>query len=35
MGRTYVPNLVNAGVAVIERKISALIPPGQHLDSRK
>jgi len=32
MGRTYVPNIVNAGVAVIERKILALIPPGQHLD---
>jgi mannose-1-phosphate guanylyltransferase / phosphomannomutase len=28
----YLPNMVNAGVAVIERKILALIPPGQHLD---
>ena len=28
----YLPNLVNAGVAVIERRFLALIPPGQHLD---
>jgi mannose-1-phosphate guanylyltransferase / phosphomannomutase len=28
----YLRNLVNAGVAVIERKILGLIPPGQHLD---
>jgi histidinol-phosphate phosphatase family protein len=28
----YLPNLVNAGVAVIERKILDLIPPGRHLD---
>ena len=28
----YLPNMVNAGVAVIERKILAWIPPGQHLD---
>lgn len=28
----YLPNKVNAGVAVIERKIVASIPPGQHLD---
>jgi histidinol-phosphate phosphatase family protein len=28
----YLANLVNAGVAVIERKILDLIPPGQHLD---
>ena len=28
----YLPNIVNAGVAVIERKILASIPPGQHLD---
>src|SRR5215475_1948716 len=26
------PNVVNAGAVVIERKILALIPPGQHLD---
>jgi mannose-1-phosphate guanylyltransferase / phosphomannomutase len=28
----YLPNSVNAGVAVIEREILAMIPPGQHLD---
>ena len=28
----YLPNVVNAGAVVIERKILALIPPGQHLD---
>ena len=28
----YLPNRVNAGVAVIERKILASIPPGRHLD---
>jgi histidinol-phosphate phosphatase family protein len=28
----YLPNMVNAGVTVIERKILASIPPGQHLD---
>lgn len=28
----YLANLVNAGVAVIERKILDRIPPGQHLD---
>jgi mannose-1-phosphate guanylyltransferase / phosphomannomutase len=28
----YLPNMVNAGVAVIERKILGLIPPGEHLD---
>ncbi len=28
----YLPNRVNAGVAVIERKILAMIPSGQHLD---
>jgi mannose-1-phosphate guanylyltransferase/phosphomannomutase len=28
----YLANMVNAGVAVIEREILALIPPGQHLD---
>ena len=28
----YLANMVNAGVAVIERKILDLIPPSQHLD---
>ena len=28
----YLPNRVNAGAVVIERKILASIPPGQHLD---
>jgi histidinol-phosphate phosphatase family protein len=28
----YLPNKVNAGVAVIERDILAMIPPGRHLD---
>jgi histidinol-phosphate phosphatase family protein len=28
----YLANMVNAGVVVIERKILASIPPGQHLD---
>jgi mannose-1-phosphate guanylyltransferase/phosphomannomutase len=28
----YLPNCVNAGVAVIERDILSMIPPGQHLD---
>jgi mannose-1-phosphate guanylyltransferase/phosphomannomutase len=28
----YLPNMVNAGVAVIERKILDLIPPRRHLD---
>src|SRR5262249_47752662 len=28
----YLPNKVNAGVAVIEREILAMIPPGVHLD---
>src|SRR5260370_1033500 len=28
----YLPNVVNAGAVVIERKILALIPPGHHLD---
>lgn len=28
----YLPNMVNAGVAVVERKILTLIPPGMHLD---
>jgi histidinol-phosphate phosphatase family protein len=28
----YLPNKVNAGVAVIEREILAMIPPGRHLD---
>ena len=28
----YLPNLVNAGAAVIEREILTLIPLGQHLD---
>jgi histidinol-phosphate phosphatase family protein len=28
----YLPNMVNAGVAVIERDILPLIPPSQHLD---
>jgi histidinol-phosphate phosphatase family protein len=28
----YLPNLVNAGVAVLERKILAMIPPGHYLD---
>jgi mannose-1-phosphate guanylyltransferase/phosphomannomutase len=28
----YLPNSVNAGVAVIERKILPMIPSGQHLD---
>jgi mannose-1-phosphate guanylyltransferase / phosphomannomutase len=28
----YLANLVNAGVAVFEREILDLIPPGQHLD---
>jgi len=28
----YLPNMVNAGVAVIERKILDLIPPDRHLD---
>lgn len=28
----YLPNLVNAGAAVIERQVLGLIPPGRHLD---
>jgi mannose-1-phosphate guanylyltransferase / phosphomannomutase len=28
----YLPNLVNAGVAAIERRILDVIPPGRHLD---